>query len=68
MRTNIDLNEELLEEFKSLTNATTKREAVNNALKMAINSCKKQKLLKLEGKLIWDGDLSEMRSQDKWND
>lgn len=68
MRTNIDLNEDLLEEFKLLTNAKTKREAVNNALRMAINSCKKKMLLKLEGNLIWEGDLSTMRSQDKWND
>jgi Arc/MetJ family transcription regulator len=66
MRTNIDLDEELLREFQELSNSKTKREAVNKALEESIRAYKVRRLLELEGKVTWEGRLDEMRTYDKW--
>jgi len=68
MRTNIDLNDELLDEFKRLSKSKTKREAVNKALEEGIRQYKVRKLLDLRGKVEWIGDLNEMRTYDKWKE
>ena len=41
---------------------TTKRRAVQEALKNDIAAMKKKELLKLRGKITWEGNLKEMRS------
>ncbi len=66
MRTNIDLDEDLLKEFKSLSKSKTKREAVNKALEEGIRMYKRRELMKMEGKIVWEGDLAEMRTYDPW--
>jgi len=66
MRTNIDLDEDLLKEFKSLSKSKTKREAVNKALEESIRVYRIRELMKLEGKVVWEGNLEEMRTYDPW--
>ncbi len=68
MRTNIDLDEKLLLEFKRLSNSKTKREAVTKALQEAIQLYRKKLLLSLQGKVKWEGNLDEMRTYDPWTD
>jgi Arc/MetJ family transcription regulator len=51
MRTNIDLDDSLVEEAFRLTNVRTKKELVNLALKELIRSRKKLNLLDLSGKI-----------------
>lgn len=61
MRTNIVLDDELVREGLKLTKLKTKKELVNTALKELVERRKRKKLLKLEGKVAWEGDLDEMR-------
>ncbi|MDZ7696983.1 MAG: type II toxin-antitoxin system VapB family antitoxin [Deltaproteobacteria bacterium] len=61
MRTNIVLDDDLMEQGLALTNLKTKRELVNLALKELVNRERRKALLALEGKLHWEGNLDEMR-------
>jgi len=61
LRTNIELDEKLLDEAMKLTHKKTKKELVNYALKELVSRLKRKKLLALEGKVQWTGDLTEMR-------
>jgi Arc/MetJ family transcription regulator len=56
MRTNINLDDELVEEAFRLTNIRTKKELVNLALKELIRSRKKLNLLDLSGKIEFAED------------
>ena len=60
-RTNIELEEEVLEEAMNLTRMKTKKELVNHALRELVSSLKRKKVLELEGKVEWKGDLGKMR-------
>lgn len=51
MRTTLTINEDLLEEAKTLSGARTKKEAIEKALKEFIRRKKSMKLLDLEGKI-----------------
>ncbi|AFZ55470.1 Protein of unknown function DUF2191 [Cyanobacterium aponinum PCC 10605] len=64
MRTNIDLDDSLLEEAFRLTNVRTKKELVNMALKELIRSRKKLNLLDLSGKIEFreDYNYKELRN------
>ena len=61
LRTNIELDEKLVNEAMKLTHKKTKKELVNYALEELISRLKRKKLLELEGKVEWTGNLSEMR-------
>ena len=61
IRTNIELDEELVDEAMKLSQKKTKKELVNYALKELVSRIKRKKLLELEGKVEWTGDLDEMR-------
>ncbi len=60
-RTNIELDEKLVKEGMRLFNKKTKKELVNFALKEVIRREKVKGILALEGKVMWEGDLREMR-------
>jgi Arc/MetJ family transcription regulator len=60
-RTNIELDEKLVEEGLKLTSLKTKKELVHYALEELVRRTKRKKLLELEGKVDWDGRLGEMR-------
>lgn len=61
LRTNIELDEKLVDEALKLTNMKTKKELVNYALMELVSRIKRKKLLELEGKVEWTGNLREMR-------
>ncbi|MFH1537466.1 MAG: type II toxin-antitoxin system VapB family antitoxin [bacterium] len=61
LRTNIELDEKIVDEAMRLTRKKTKKEVVNYALRELVSRIKRKKLLKLEGKVEWTGDLDEMR-------
>jgi Arc/MetJ family transcription regulator len=67
MRTNIVLDDDLVEQGLALTNLKTKRELVNLALKELVNRKRRKSLIALEGKLHWEGNLNEMR-QNRFED
>lgn len=61
MRTNIDLDDELIDEARRLTGLATKKDLVNHALRELIARERRKAVLALEGKLHWEGDLDAMR-------
>jgi Arc/MetJ family transcription regulator len=62
MRTNIDIDDSILKEVQRLTGAKTKREAVDLALRELVARYRRLGLLRLKGKVRWEGDLEESRS------
>ena len=63
MRTNIVLDDQLVQEGLRLTKLKTKKDLVNLALKELIERRKRKRVLKLEGKVDWDGSLDNMRGE-----
>lgn len=62
-RTNIELDDQLVKKAIQLTGATTKRQVVDIALRRLVEKgTLYRSLLRLQGKLDWDGDVSEWRS------
>ena len=61
MRTNIVLNEQLIEEAMRLSNSHTKKEVVDLALQNFVAYLKRQNMKNLFGKIKWEGDLEKMR-------
>ena len=68
MRTNIEIDDKLLEEVMKISNLSTKKDAVNFALDEVVKFHKRKLLLSLRGKIKWEGNLDEMRTYDKWED
>jgi Arc/MetJ family transcription regulator len=62
MRTNIELDDELVQQAIKLSRLRTKKEVVQEALKNYVAWMKKKELLNLRGRVTWEGDLKEMRS------
>lgn len=62
MRTNIIIDDNLMADALKAAGVKTKKEAVELGLKTLI-TLHKQKLIKeLKGKLLWEGNLDEMRT------
>ena len=58
----IEIDEAVVSELMELTGLTTRQAVVNKALsEMADRRRVQRKLLELEGKIEWDGDLDAMR-------
>jgi Arc/MetJ family transcription regulator len=62
MRTNIDIDDSLVNQAIKLSKLKTKREVVQEALKNYVIYMKKRELLSLKGHVKWEGNLKEMRS------
>lgn len=61
MRTNIVINDELINEALKLTDLGTKKAVVEEGLKLLVKLKKQEKIKSLRGKLHWEGDLEKMR-------
>jgi Arc/MetJ family transcription regulator len=61
MRTNIVIDDELMARVLKVTGIKTKREAVEEGLKLLLKKSAQREILKLRGKIKWEGDLDEMR-------
>ena len=60
-RTNLVLDEKLLEEATSLAGERTYSKTVERALKEFVRRARAGKILGLAGSGLWEGDLTEMR-------
>ncbi|HMO38006.1 MAG TPA: type II toxin-antitoxin system VapB family antitoxin [Saprospiraceae bacterium] len=61
MRTNIVIDDTLMERALTLSGLNTKKAVVEAALKLFIQIQQQAALRALRGKLQWEGDLEEMR-------
>ncbi len=62
MRTNIDIDDELLAQAQRVSGQTTKKGTVEEALRLLVRIDRQQGLREMRGRAAWDGDLDEMRS------
>ncbi|WP_157270163.1 type II toxin-antitoxin system VapB family antitoxin [Azohydromonas aeria] len=62
MRTNIEIDDQLMEEALRLSGAKTKREAVEQGLRALVRLRRQEELRQLRGQLDWQGDLERMRT------
>lgn len=62
MRTNIVIDDELMKEALKLTGLKTKKDVVELGLKSLIKINKQERLKHYRGKLKWEGDLEQMRT------
>lgn len=61
MRTNINIDDDLLEKAMKISKAKTKKEAVERGLEALIKQAAREDMRQLRGKVKWEGDLEEMR-------
>ncbi|HQL04149.1 MAG TPA: type II toxin-antitoxin system VapB family antitoxin [Treponemataceae bacterium] len=61
MRTNIVIDDALMTEALDISGYKTKKETVEEALKLLIKLKNQAKIRNFRGKLSWDGDLEKMR-------
>ena len=61
MRTNIEIEDELIQKALSLSGLKTKRAAVEAGLRLLIRVKEQEEILNLAGKVHWQGDLDESR-------
>ena len=62
MRTNIDIDDELMDEAMRRSGLPTKRAAVEEGLRLLIQTRRQAGIRRLRGKVRWEGDLDAMRS------
>ncbi len=62
MRTNIVIDDKLMKDALRVTGAKTKREAVEMGLKTLVQLNRQAQARQLKGKLKWEGDLEDMRT------
>lgn len=68
MRTNIDIDDDLLKKAMAISHAKTKKATIELALQEYINMMRRMDLLSLRGKVQWDGDLEQMRTDNTPNE
>jgi len=61
LRTNIEIDEELVAEGMRLTRLKTKKALINRALEEFVRKKRRKKILSMEGKVEWIGSLDDMR-------
>ena len=62
MRTNIVIDDQLMNDALQATGFATKREAVEAGLKALIKLKSQERIKIYRGKLKWEGDLDDMRA------
>ncbi len=61
MRTNIEINEELIKKAMKVSGLKTKKAAVEAGLKLIVSLNFQEQIKQYRGKLNWEGDLDLMR-------
>ena len=61
MRTNIIIDDTLMNEALKLSEYKTKKETVEEALRLFVSMKNQSSIRSYKGKLRWDGDLDKMR-------
>ncbi len=62
MRTNIVIDDDLMEEVLKVTGLETKKDAVELGLRTLVRLKNQEKIRRFKGKLSWEGDLAASRS------
>lgn len=65
MRTNVVINDDLMDEALKVSRLKTKKEAVEEGLKLLVQRKKQENIKELRGILHWKGDLKDMRLDEK---
>ena len=63
MRTNIEIDDQLMADAMRLTGIGTKREVVELALRVLLRIERQKDIRDFRGKFQWEGDLDQMRSE-----
>lgn len=61
MRTNIVIDDELINEAMALSQIKTKKAVVETGLRLLVQIKKQERMKHFRGKLKWDGDLESLR-------
>ena len=61
MRTNIDIDENLMRKARKLTRLKSKRQIVDRALELLVRSESRKGILRYYGSGIWKGDAKALR-------
>lgn len=61
MRTNVVIDDELMSQALRSSGCRTKRAAIETGLRLLVQVNNQQKLRALKGKVVWEGNLKEMR-------
>ncbi len=61
IRTNVVLDQDLVEEALALTGLKTKRAVIEEALRVLTRLKRQEKVRALRGQLTWEGDLDALR-------
>ena len=61
MRTNIEIDDGLLEKARRLSGLRTKRAVVEAGLQILVRLKEQEEILRLAGKVHWEGDLDQSR-------
>jgi Arc/MetJ family transcription regulator len=61
MRTNIEIDDEVMREAQQLAGVRTKRETVDLALRELVARHRRLGILELRGRVHWEGDLKASR-------
>lgn len=62
MRTNIEIDDKLMNDVLRATGAKTKKEAVELGLRTLLDLRSQEKARELRGKITWEGDLNALRT------
>jgi len=65
MRTNIVIDDDLMDKALKISRLKTKKDAVEEGLKLLVQRKEQENIKNLRGKLHWQGDLDEMRRDKK---
>jgi Arc/MetJ family transcription regulator len=61
MRTNIEIDDDLMDRAMRVSGLATKRETVEAGLRLLVQLKQQQRIRNYRGKLRWEGDLERMR-------
>jgi Arc/MetJ family transcription regulator len=61
MRTNVVIDDELMESALRVSGFRTKKDAIEEGLKLLVRLKSQESILRFRGKLKWSGSLDEMR-------
>lgn len=65
MRTNVVIDDDLMDEALKVSRLKTKKDVVEEGLKLLVQRKKQENIKNLRGKLHWKGDLEDMRTDEK---
>ena len=65
MRTNVVIDDDLMDEALKVSRLKTKKDAVEEGLKLLVQRKKQENIKDMRGKLHWKGDLEDMRTDEK---